>query len=122
MGEPALLTLLIGLITISVLTMAVTLIVMARQLCTTLQRMQELLPGCQAAVQETRETLGEARDILARTNSATRQVETAIHKTWNAASGLIEHVQEWKEQAQALWGGHHGNGNGKSRHHRSDRG
>ena len=76
----------------------------------TLQRVQLMLPGCDQAVQEARGTLTEARQLLARTNDATRHVETVIHKTCDAASGVVEQVIRWKDQARLFVHGGSGNG------------
>ena len=117
MTEHFLILLVLGVVGGSVLLMACVIMGAARELRRTLRRIYAMLPGCESTVQEARETLTEARQLLARTNEATRHVESVIHKTCDAAGGFVDQVARWRDLAHTWWGARSGNGT-KTRVHR----
>ena len=72
---------------------------------------------CTRAAEEARQTLTEARRLLARTNQTTHLVGDVVHKTCHTATGLLEQVEQWTGKAQTFLGSHFGNGAGR-RHQR----
>ncbi len=117
MTERLLILLILGIVGGSLCMMAFVVISAARELRRTLRRIQTMLPGCESTVQEARGTLTEARQLLARTNEATRHVESVIHKTCDAAGGFVDQVARWRDLAHTWWGARSGNGT-KTRLHR----
>ena len=118
MTEHMLVVLVLGVASGSFLMMALVVMSAARELRRTLQRIQAMLPSCECAVQEARGTLTEARQLLARANEATRHVESVIHKTCDAAAGIVDQVVHWRDVAHTWWGARFGNGT-KARSHRA---
>ena len=103
MSEWSLILLLLGVICASILAMTIALVVTARDLRRTLQRVQGMLPACDA-------TVHEARQLLTRTNNATRHIESVVHHVCAMATEAMAQVGSWKAGAQHLWGGRLGNG------------
>ena len=58
---------------------------------------------------EMRRTLVEARELLSRTNTATRSVETALRRTYAAAAGVVVGIAQWQAHLP-FWSKSHGNG------------
>ena len=117
MTDHMLLVFVLGVTGIGLLAMALVIVRTARELRRTLRRIQMMLPSCECAIQEARGTLTEARQLLARANEATRHVESVIHKTCDAAAGIVDQVVHWRDVAHTWWGARFGNGT-KARSHR----
>lgn len=110
MTDSALVTVFMGLTTISLLILTITVARAASTLRVTLQRVQELLPSCQATVQETRHAVEDAREILARANRASRSVEDLATQVHAAAGAMATRLHRWQSDAHSWWGGQRGNG------------
>ena len=110
MTNASLLLIFAGMTCASVVTLTVALLVTARDLRATLQRLQGILPACDQTVHEARHTLAEARQLLTRTNNTTRHVESVVHQACTVASDALAQVGAWKDRAQQAWGGRLGNG------------
>lgn len=86
---PLSLFLLLGTLSACVLALTIAIWCAVRDLRRMVQRVDAVLPDCAQAVEEGRGALTEARELLARANTATRQVETVIRRTTDAAAGFI---------------------------------
>ena len=101
---------LLGVMSVGVLVMTVTVLLAARDLRRTVRQASRMLPDCDKAVQEARRTLMSIRQLLARADHATRQVEGVIHKACDTASEVIGRVVFLKDKAEDFLAGRFGNG------------
>jgi len=101
---------LLGVMSVGVLVMTVTVWLAARDLRRTVRQASRMLPDCDKAVQEARRTLMSIRQLLARTDHATRQVEGVIRKACDTASEVIGRVVFLKDKAEDFLAGRFGNG------------
>ena len=110
------LVLLLGVISLCLIVMTITVVRLTCDVRRTLRRVNLMLP-------EARRSLQHMRRLLARTNRATQQVEAVIHAACDTASGALAQVGLWKDRAQAAVSRYIGNGGHAAgavprRHHR----
>lgn len=100
MTDASLMVLLLGVISVCLMVMTVTLVVTARDVRRTLRRMHV--------------TLTEAHQVLARTRRITRHVDAVVQKGCAVALQVLDPVLALKDRAQAFLEAHVGNhaGNG----------
>ena len=97
---------------VSLLILSITVARAAGELHTTLRRVQALLPGCDAAVHEARQTIHEAHEVLARANRAGRAIETVTAQAQAVVTHAMGRFNHWQQDVHTWWSGLHGNGNG----------
>ena len=112
MSETSLIALLLAVISMSLVILTWVIVVTARDLRRLVRRSAASLDTCEDTAREARFALAEVREFLAHANSAARRVESVMQKTCDVAAGVVAQVVRWKGKAQALWGGHRGNGHG----------
>ena len=124
MLDPAVTLLLFSAATICLVVVTVTVVMTAAQVRSTLRRLDALLPDAGEALRELRRSGRQVRQILTRTNMATRSVEGIILRACEAASEALERVALFKESAQQFWSARfsHGAGSGPRSHHRNGKG
>ena len=124
MSNASLILLLLGLMSLCALIVTTVLALTAHEVRRILRRVQTILPDCAGAVHEAHRAFGEAHQLLKRTNSATRRVETVLHTASETATQAMEQFALLRKKAQAFFGHHNGNGaRGGPRHqHRSTSG
>lgn len=71
------------------------LVVVALAIRRTLQHLNVLLPQCDRTLREAGKTLTQARQILSRTDGATRQVAAVVDSTCRATSAFVHQVKGW---------------------------
>lgn len=109
MGEFLVMTFLV-VVSVCAVVMTVTVVIAAKDLRQTMQRLNALLTQCDHTVHDARRTLGQVHELVARTNQAARHVEGLIHKACEATSDAIERVAVFKERTEEWWTERFGNG------------
>ena len=102
MSEPFIGVILLGVISLCLVTITVSLLVTARDLRRVLKRVDAILPACDQAAQEARRILGEARQLLKRTHKTARHIETVVEQACHVASDVIEQVVSLKGRARTF--------------------
>ncbi len=105
-----LVVLLLGLNSLCAIVMTTFLWSTTQDLRRTLKRINTVLPHGNQVFLEARRTLGEARQLLARTNKATHQVEEVIHRTRDAVLEIFDQWAAFRGRAQAFLAERFGNG------------
>lgn len=97
------LVLLLGVISLCLIVMTVTVVRLTCDVRTTLRRVNLILP-------EARRSLQHVRRLLTRTNRATQHVEAVIHAACDTASGALTQMGRWKDRARVVVSRYIGNG------------
>ena len=106
MSDAPFLWLCLGIATVCLVTITLTMLVLAGELRQTLQ--------------DGRRTFRQGRRLLARANAATGRVEAVIHQACDAAADALGAIGRLKTRTRMLWMKRFGNGAGAEprRHHR----
>jgi hypothetical protein len=123
MADTPLSLILLGVMALSLSVMAVAMVVAASAAHRTLRRIETLVPSCDRALQQTSHVLRQAHQLLAQVNTAAHTTGAAIERTCTVVTGIVDRVNHFKEQTEAFFAGHFGNGHGakaelRRRHHR----
>ncbi len=110
MSETSLAVFFLGLISFCALAVTILLFLTLRDLRGMIRQASTLLLGCKDAVQEARHTIQIVRQMLARTDQATHQVEAVVRKTCRVASDIVDQVALFKGRAQTFLASRFGNG------------
>ena len=110
MSETFLPVLFLGVMAACFVAMTLTVAFTARELRHTLRRVNAVLPGADRTLREAHHCLQVVHQLISRTNTSMRQVETVVHQVCGAASDLVERWAWLKQRAEALWTVRMGNG------------
>ena len=110
MSDATRIVLLLGVMTACLLAMTLTMILTARDVRMTLQRLSAVLPDAGQALRETRQSLRHVRALLARGDKATRRVESVIDQLCDATTETLGRFTMWKGRAEQFVLGRFGNG------------
>ena len=110
---------LLGLISLCLVTLVITALLSAHEFRETLRGVNALLPRAGRTLDEAQRSFQQVRQLLTRANRATQDVETVVHETCDAVSGTLNRLKFWKNRAQDALKEHVGNGAGADprRHH-----
>ena len=119
MTDASLAVLFLGLITACFVTLAITALCVARDVPRTLRHVNEVLPHADQALNEASHALHQARQLFAKANRASRDVETVVRETCDTALEALSRIARWRERAEGFLKEHFGNGSGADprRHH-----
>ncbi|MBI3022068.1 MAG: hypothetical protein HYY59_08730 [Candidatus Omnitrophica bacterium] len=119
MPESLPVTMLLGIITCSLVTLVITALLIAREFRETLRRVNALLPRAGRTLDEAHRSFQQARHLLTKANRITQEMETVIHETCDAVAETLGRFKSWRERAQSFLKEHVGNGAGVDprRHH-----
>lgn len=112
MADSRWVVILLGVMSVSTVAMTVALLMTTNTVRRTLKQISAMLPSCNRTLHETRRTLGQAQQLLTRTNHATRDVVAVIHQACDVASEAIEQVVSLKGKAKTFLAARFGNGAG----------
>ena len=120
MPEAALVTLLLGVISVCLVAITVTALVTAREFRMTLRRINTMLPRADRALQDAQRSLTLMRQCVTRADLAAQRVEAVVHAACDVASEAVTRFSRWKGQAQQFFTARFGNGAGSEPrpHHR----
>ena len=106
---------LLTLATVCLVAIAVTVIITAAQLHTTLRRLNVLLPDAGLVLVELKRSGRHLRRLLTRTDAAAQHVEQLVNRACTTASGVMERVSNLGQYVRRTWAEprpHHRNGKG----------
>lgn len=119
MSESSLAVILLGVITAGFIALVIIVQSTARDLRRTLRRVNEMLPQAGRTLHEARGAFHQARQLIARTNHAAKDVEAVVRETCDTMLDALNRIALWRERAQGFLKEHFGNGAGADprRHH-----
>jgi len=121
LDSPVLLWLL-GVMSVCLVVISITMVATARELRRLLRRLNRMLPGVDRAFLELFRSLRHVRRFLAAAARASDRVEAVVQEAAGVVSGTLDQLSHWKHRAERAIKSYTGNGAGAgSRSHRRGR-
>ena len=87
-------------------------VVTARRVRRTMERIDDALPSCELTMAQARQTLKETHHLLVRTRATAGRVASVVDAACDVAAATMDQLAGLKARTAALLSGHRGNGAG----------